>query len=87
MAILRNLVADERAELERLRAENAALLSGRRNRTVKYKVSQKGAVQIDGLRRFPITLYMQELQTILGMKNELEQFMVDHENQLSKKGE
>jgi len=47
---------DLKAELERLRKENAALrkefASG-----IRLKVSEKGAVSVYGLRRFPVTLY------------------------------
>lgn len=47
---------DIQAELERLRAENAALKQ-KRNSAVSMKVSEKGAVSVYGLGRFPVTLY------------------------------
>jgi hypothetical protein len=47
---------DLKAELEQLRKENAALrkefASG-----IRLKVSEKGAVSVYGIRRFPVTLY------------------------------
>jgi len=43
-------------ELERLRAENAAL-KGRAARGVTFMVSEKGGVSVYGLGRFPVTLY------------------------------
>lgn len=44
-------------------------------RIVSMKVSEKGAVQINGIRRFPITLYKQEMEQILEMKEEIEDFI------------
>jgi len=47
---------DLRAELERLKAENEAL-KRRATKGVTLKVSEKGAVSVYGLGRFPVTLY------------------------------
>ena len=44
-----------KAELERLRRENAALKKGAAG--IRMKVSEKGAVSIYGMGRFPVTLY------------------------------
>jgi len=48
-----------KAELERLRAENAALKS-RSQRGITLKVSEKGGVSVYGLGRFPVTLYKEQ---------------------------
>ena len=45
---------DLRAELERLRNENAALKKGASS-GIRLKVSEKGAVSAYGLGRFPVT--------------------------------
>ena len=45
-----------KAELERLRQENAALKKGA-TAGIRMKVSEKGAVSIYGMGRFPVTLY------------------------------
>ena len=47
---------DLRAELERLKAENETL-KRRATKGVTLKVSEKGAVSVYGLGRFPVTLY------------------------------
>jgi len=47
---------DVTAELERLRAENAQL-KRTANRGVTLKVSEKGALSVYGIGRFPVTLY------------------------------
>ena len=45
-----------KAELERLRNENAALKKGSAS-SDRMKVSEKGAVSVYGMGRFPVTLY------------------------------
>ena len=48
-----------RAELERLRAENAQL-KRTASRGVWLKVGEKGGVSVYGLGRFPVTLYKEQ---------------------------
>ena len=60
------------AELERLRAENEALKQTKRTGAVSMKVSEKGAVSVYGLGRFPVTLYKEQWRRILGMAPEIE---------------
>ena len=50
---------DLKAELERLRSENAALKKGSSN-AVRMKVSEKGALSVYGMGRFPVTLYKEQ---------------------------
>ena len=50
---------DLKAELERLRNENAALKKGPPS-GIRMKVSEKGAVSIYGMGRFPVTLYKEQ---------------------------
>ena len=72
------------AELERLRAENAQLKEAPR-RQVYLKVSDKGAISLYGLGRFPVTLYVEQWDTILGMADELRAFMAQHAAELKRK--
>jgi hypothetical protein len=44
-----------KAELERLRNENAALKKGASS-GIRSKVSEKGAVSVYGMGRFPVTI-------------------------------
>jgi len=62
------------AELERLRAENEALRK-RPQAATALKVSEKGAVSLYGIRRFPVTFYADEWQRILGMGDEIRAFI------------
>ncbi|MGI8916625.1 MAG: hypothetical protein ACR2JY_23100 [Chloroflexota bacterium] len=72
-----------KAELERLRAENAALKSaGQRN--LSFKVSEKGAISVYGMGRFPVTLYVEQWNTLLDSADALRAFMRDHESELKR---
>ncbi|MBI4492265.1 MAG: hypothetical protein HY690_05675 [Chloroflexi bacterium] len=72
------------AELERLRAENEQLKAAPK-RGVSLKVSDKGGVSIYGLGRFPITLYVEQWETILGMADEIRAFMAANAHKLKRK--
>jgi len=72
------------AELERLRAENAALKS-RGTRGVSLKVSEKGGVSVYGLGRFPVTLYKEQWVRLLDMADEIRGFIREHEAELKAK--
>ena len=73
-----------RAELERLRAENEEL-KAKKVQEMRLRVSQKGAVSLYGVRRFPITFYADEWDTVLGMADEVRAFISQHENELKRK--
>ena len=55
---------DLRAEMERLRVENEAL-KAKLSRPTTIKVSEKGAVSVYGLGRFPVTLYKEQWLKLL----------------------
>ncbi|HXG22640.1 MAG TPA: hypothetical protein VNN62_26655 [Methylomirabilota bacterium] len=71
-------------ELERLRAENAAL-KARSARGLSIKVSEKGAVSVYGLGRFPVTLYKEQWQKLLDMADDIRTFIRENEAQLKAK--
>jgi hypothetical protein len=75
-----------RAELERLRRENEELKQKQAPRGVQLKVSQKGAVSLYGLGRFPVTLYREQWERILTMADEIRSFIAAHDAELKKKG-
>jgi hypothetical protein len=72
------------SELERLRAENAAL-KARGSRGTSLKVSEKGGVSVYGLGRFPVTLYKEQWVKLLGMSDEILAFIKEHESELKAK--
>ncbi len=65
---------DLKAEIEKLRAENDQL-KNKSVRGLSLKVSEKGAVSLYGVGRFPVTLYKEQWIKILGMKEEIEAFI------------
>jgi hypothetical protein len=79
-------MADEnlQAELERLRAENEAL-KRRATKGVTLKVSEKGAVSVYGLGRFPVTLYKEQWEKLLAMADDIRAFIREHEAELKTK--
>ena len=46
---------------------------------VYFKKSEKGGIQIMGIRRFPITLYRREIELIFKNQNRIEEFMNKNE--------
>ena len=70
-------------ELERLRKENEALKKGASG--VRMKVSEKGAVSVYGMGRFPVTLYQEQWLRLLNMSAEIRAFIAANEAQLKKK--
>ncbi|MGC1843394.1 MAG: hypothetical protein WA730_13515, partial [Pseudolabrys sp.] len=61
---------DLKAELERLRQENAALKKGAAS-GLRLKVSEKGAVSVYGLGRFPVTLYKEQWLRLLDTADDI----------------
>ena len=76
---------DLKAELERLRNENAALKKGAAS-GVTMKVSEKGALSIYGMGRFPVTLYKEQWLKLLGMSDDIRAFIAANDGQLKTKG-
>jgi hypothetical protein len=82
----RKCMADDdlRAELERLRNENAALKKGASDGT-RMKVSEKGAVSVYGMGRFPVTLYKEQWLKLLNMSEDIRAFIAENESRLKAK--
>ena len=73
-----------KAELERLRQENAVLKKGAAS-GIRMKVSEKGAISIYGMGRFPVTLYKEQWLTLLDMSDDIRAFITANEAQLKTK--
>ena len=73
-----------REEVERLRAENDALKT-QKAKELRLQVSQKGAVSLYGIRRFPITFYADEWDIVLGMGDQIRAFIQENESALKRK--
>jgi hypothetical protein len=72
------------AEVERLKAENAAL-KARATRGISIKVSEKGGVSVYGLGRFPVTLYKEQWAKLLDMAGDIRAFLKEHDAELKTK--
>ena len=68
-------------ELERLRAENEALKRPSRGQ-MSLKVSEKGALSVYGLGRFPVTLYYEQWTKLLDATEELRAYLEANKSRL-----
>ena len=74
-----------KAELERLRNENAALKKGAAT-GVTMKVSEKGGLSVYGMGRFPITLYKEQWLKLMDMSDAIRSFIAANDSALKAKG-
>jgi hypothetical protein len=81
-----NGMADEdvQVELARLRAENETLKQ-RRSSAISMKVSEKGAVSVYGLGRFPVTLYQEQWVKLLATADDIKAFIEENRSKLKVK--
>jgi len=75
---------DLKAELERLRAENESLKKAS-PRGISMKVSEKGALSVYGMGRFPVTLYREQWEKLLAMSEQIREFILANDQALKKK--
>jgi hypothetical protein len=75
---------DTEAELERLRAENERL-KRTASRGMTLKVSEKGALSVYGLGRFPVTLYKEQWLKLLEMADDIRAYIRDNADRLKTK--
>lgn len=78
------MAEDLQAELERLRAENESLKKSSRGK-LALKVSEKGALSVYGMGRFPVTLYKEQWLKLLGMADEIKAFIEANDGSLKTK--
>jgi hypothetical protein len=87
---MESVMADETAEekLARLEAENRALreqMEQRKPGQLRLKVSEKGALSVYGLGRFPVTLYKEQWRRLLDYADEVRAFLKDNDHLLKGK--
>lgn len=75
------------AELERLQRENANLRTAKQAKmpALGMKVSDKGAVSVTGIGRFPVTLYAGQWERLFPIIPALQQFIIDNAAKVSRK--
>jgi len=52
---------------------------------VSLRVSEKGALSVYGLGRFPVTLYREQWEKLLGIADEITNFIRENDRALKKK--
>jgi hypothetical protein len=75
---------DQETEIERLRAENEALKRPERGK-LSLKVSEKGALSVYGMGRFPVTLYKEQWLRLLVIADEIKAFIECNNDRLKTK--
>jgi hypothetical protein len=75
---------DQETEIERLRAENEALKRPERGK-LSLKVSEKGALSVYGMGRFPVTLYKEQWLRLLVIADEIKAFIESNNDRLKTK--
>ena len=73
-------------KLARLESENAALKAAavKRN-TLSFKVSEKGALSVYGMGRFPVTLYRQQWEKLFAAQADIKAFLEHNAAKLTTK--
>jgi len=74
------------AEMERLKAENDRLKKAG-ERKLSLKVSEKGALSLYGLGRFPVTLYHEQWTKLLELGPQIKDYIEENKGALKSKGE
>jgi hypothetical protein len=72
-------IEELKAEIERLKAQKG------KPGELSFKVSEKGAVSVYGLGRFPVTLYQEQWARLLGVAEDLKTFIKDNSAKLKVK--
>ena len=77
LATLQEQIATLKAELKEKKKNTPKAFS--------LKVSQKGALSVYGLGRFPVTLYPGQMARLLSIKTEIEAFIEENKESFSYK--
>ena len=78
----------EQETVEQLKARIAELekqAAARKGRELEFKVSEKGAVSVYGLGRFPVTLYQEQWLRLLDKAEEIKAFIAENKGRLKAK--
>lgn len=87
MTNIQNMTAEQMAaEIQRLKEQNARLTS-KRDHKLTFAVSEKGAVSVYGMGKFPVTLYGEQWDRLLAQAPDLADFLTANRAKLSVKGD
>jgi hypothetical protein len=74
---LKQRIADLESKLEEEKSKG--------QKGMYLKVSAKGGVSLYGIRRFPVTFYLEEWNRILDKGDEIRAFLAEHRSELKQK--
>jgi hypothetical protein len=74
-----------REELMAQIAELQKQVGSKKPGRLEFRVSEKGGVSVYGLGRFPVTLYYEQWQRLLGTAEELRNFLEENKSKLKLK--
>lgn len=72
-------------ELKARLAELEKQGGAKRSANLEFKVSEKGAVSVYGMGRFPVTLYYEQWTRLLERADDLKKFMEENRSRLKTK--
>jgi hypothetical protein len=78
-------MAEPSYEELKARVEELEKQSTRKRGTLEFRVSEKGAVSVYGLGRFPVTLYYEQWTRLLEVAPQLREFMEENKSRLKLK--
>lgn len=73
------------ARIQELEAANASLKTTKAAGKITLKVSEKGAVSVYGLGRWPVTLYASQMARLCKATPDIEAFMLENKDKLAVK--
>jgi hypothetical protein len=71
-------------KIRAMQRENEVLATAGQGK-LTFKVSEKGALSVYGLGRFPVSLYKEQWERLLGVQKDLKEFMANHADRLKTK--
>ena len=74
-----------REELMAQIAELQKQVGSKKPGRLEFRVSEKGGVSVYGLGRFPVTLYYEQWQRLLGTADDLRNFLEENKSKLKLK--
>jgi hypothetical protein len=77
---------DVKTEIERLTAEKKSVKNRKSTEeSISMKVSEKGALSIYGMGRFPVTLYKEQWLKLLGVADQIKRYIEKNNSRLKTK--
>jgi hypothetical protein len=80
-------MAEPTYEELKARLEELEKQGQRRTGALEFRVSEKGAVSVYGLGRFPVTLYYEQWTRLLETADKLREFLEENKGKLKLKGQ